>query len=254
MRIAVLAIAAAASAVAASFRLPSSSPAVYEESPPRVVGIYPSAERLPANLLRIYIVFSAPMSVGESRTRLRLVDEAGRTIDRAFLALGEELWDPSGRRLTVLFDPGRIKRGLRANLEMGPPLVEGRRYRLIVDAAWRNAHGRPLHEQYVKTFDAIAPRRARPDPGRWSILPPEGRTRTPLVVQFDEPLDRALLFTSVAVADERGDPVRGVIEVGAGEGEWSFTPGQPGSRAAIGCRWRRSSRILQEQPREGLRR
>ena len=46
------------------------------------------------------------------------------------------------------------------------------------------------------------------------------------MVQLGEPLDRALLFTSVAVADERGNPVHGTIEVGAGEGEWSFTPGQ----------------------------
>ncbi len=226
-QIAVLALAAAVSAVDASPRPSRPTPAVHEDSAPRVVGIYPSGQRLPANLLRMYIVFSASMSTGESRTRVRLVDGAGRTIDRAFLALDEELWDPSGRRLTVLFDPGRIKRGLRANLEMGPPLVEGRRYSLVVDAGWRDAHGRPLAEQHVKTFAAIAPRRASPDPGRWSIVPPEGRTRTPLVVHFDEPLDRALLFTSVAVLDERGDPVHGIIEVGAGEGEWSFTPGQP---------------------------
>ena len=242
-RIAVLALAAAVSAVGASPRPPRPTPAVHEDSAPRVVGIYPSGQRLPANLLRMYIVFSASMSTGESRTRLRLVDGAGRTIDRAFLALDEELWDPSGRRLTGPFDPGRIKRGLRANLEMGPPLVEGRRYSLVVDAGWRDADGRPLAEQHVKTFAAIAPRRASPDPGRWSILPPEGRTRTPLVVHFDEPLDRALLFTSVAVVDERGDPVHGIIEVGAGEGEWCSHPGSPGSQAAIGCGCRRSSRM-----------
>ena len=47
------------------------------------------------------------------------------------------------------------------------------------------------------------------------------------MVRFDEPLNRALLFTSVAVVDERGDAVHGSIEVGTGEREWSFTPAQP---------------------------
>ena len=47
------------------------------------------------------------------------------------------------------------------------------------------------------------------------------------MLQFDAPLDRALLFTSVAVADERGETVHGTIEVSAGEREWSFTPAQP---------------------------
>src|SRR5215217_5771504 len=32
--------------------------------------IYPTAERLPANLLRVYLVFDRPMSTGESRVHL----------------------------------------------------------------------------------------------------------------------------------------------------------------------------------------
>jgi hypothetical protein len=97
------------------------------------VQIYPTADRLPANLLRLYLVCDRAMSAGESRTHLVLLDAGGRPIERAFLQLEDELWDPSGRRLTVLFDPGRIKRGLKANLESGPPLVEGRRDRLAVE-------------------------------------------------------------------------------------------------------------------------
>jgi hypothetical protein len=129
--------------------------------------------------------------------------------------------------LTVLFDPGRIKRGLRANVEMGPPLVEGRRYCLIVDAGWRDARGRTLPAPFVKTFEAVAARRDKPDPGTWSIRPPLAGTRTTLVVRFAEPLDRALLLTSIAVEDALGNPVRGSIEVPDGEIEWWFTPDDP---------------------------
>src|SRR6185436_10043517 len=78
-----------------------------------VENIYPTEERVPANLLRMYIVFTAPMSISQSASHLRLVDENGQTVSGAFLQLEEELWDPGRRRLTVLFDPGRVKRGLR---------------------------------------------------------------------------------------------------------------------------------------------
>jgi hypothetical protein len=92
--------------------------------PAHVEAIYPTADRLPSNTLRFYIVFSAPMSAGEAHDRLRLVNDRGQVVPGAFLELEEELWDPTGRRLTVLLDPGRIKRGLRANLESGAPLVQ----------------------------------------------------------------------------------------------------------------------------------
>ena len=198
-----------------------------EDSPPRVVGIYPSAQRLPANLLRMYIVFSAPMATGESRSRLRLVDGAGRTIDLAFLALDEELWDPSGRRLTVLFDPVASSAACARTSRW--PRRWSRGTAIVSSSTQAGATHRAVGsaEQHVKTFEAIAPRRASPDPARGRFCRRRRTRRTPLVVQFDEPLDRALLFTSVAVVDERGEAVHGTIEVGAGEREWSFTPAQP---------------------------
>jgi hypothetical protein len=227
----VLAFAAAVVAIA-NPRVTQSRLAVANDASPRVEGVYPSAARLPANLLRLYVVFSTPMAAGESRTRLRLEDDRGRTVDRAFLALDEELWDPSGRRLTVLFDPGRIKRGLRANVEMGPPLVEGRRYRLVVDAGWRDASGRALSADYFKTFEVVAARRDKPDPRTWSIRSPQAGTRTPLVVHFADPLDRGLLYTSLAVEHGLGNPVHGTIDVPDEEIEWWFTPDDPWAAGA----------------------
>jgi hypothetical protein len=189
-----------------------------------VEAIFPSADRLPANLLRFYIVFSAPMSSGEAHTRLRLVDDRGRTVSRAFLELEEELWDPSGRRLTVLLDPGRIKRGLRANLESGAPLVEGRGYRLEIDAAWRDAQGRPLASGHAKAFRTIAADRTSPDVGAWAVAPPVPGTRAALIVRSPEPLDRALLASALTIVDPQGKVVEGAIDVPPGEREWRFTP------------------------------
>ena len=55
------------------------------------------------------------------------------TASHAVFLPGEELWDQGFRRLTMTFDPGRIKRGLTSNEAIGPPLAEGKHYTLVID-------------------------------------------------------------------------------------------------------------------------
>jgi hypothetical protein len=74
----------------------------------RVIGVYPSAPVIPENLLKLYIEFSAPMARGEAWHHLRLRKDDGSAVDLPFLEIDQELWDAEGKRLTVLFDPGRI--------------------------------------------------------------------------------------------------------------------------------------------------
>ena len=117
-------------------RLPSTWPAHADrtqlrrsdtQSPPpatRVEHVYPSADVLPSNTLRLYIYFSAPMSRGEVAARLHILDSTGKELKDVLLP-GQELWDPNNQRLTMTFDPGRIKRGLESNSKMGPPIAEG---------------------------------------------------------------------------------------------------------------------------------
>jgi hypothetical protein len=114
--------------------------------PTRVVAIYPSSRELPENLLRFYLKFSAPMSQGKSYGYVRLRDETGSEIARPFLELPQELWSPDGTRLTLLFEPGRVKRGLVPRAEEGSILTAGRSYTLTIDANWPDAEGRPLKE------------------------------------------------------------------------------------------------------------
>ena len=61
----------------------------------------------------------------------------------AFLE-GPELWDGERRRLTLLLDPGRIKRGLVPNQETGYPLIEGVPVVVRIDTAFRDAEGWPI--------------------------------------------------------------------------------------------------------------
>ena len=66
-----------------------------------------------------------------------------------FLNLDVEFWSADYRRYTVFLDPGRVKRGILPNEIFGRALVAGRRYTISVDAAWRDANGKPLEAPFT---------------------------------------------------------------------------------------------------------
>ncbi len=187
--------------------------------PPAVTAVYPSADTLPENLLRFTIQFSRPMARGDAYAHVRLLDADGRRIADPFLELGEELWDPTGQRFTLLFDPGRVKRGLVPHEEAGPVLVAGKSYRLEIAAGWQGAEGRPTTGSFIKDFRAGEADRQQPDPDTWQVTPPAAGTRDALVVRFPEPLDHNLLHSALAVAG-----VPGEASVAGGETVWQFVP------------------------------
>jgi len=190
----------------------------------RVQQIYPSADELPENQLKFYIHFSAPMSRGEVYRRIKLIGRNGQAIELAFLEIGQELWDAAGQRLTLLFDPGRVKRDLLPNREAGSALDEGKSYTLSVDGGWPDAEGIPLTADFEKRFRVGPADHEPPDTALWTLLPPVGETRDPFVVEFPESFDHALLRRVLTVATPRGKPIEGSLEIGAQEKSWVFTP------------------------------
>ena len=192
-----------------------------------VVRVTPSGDRLPENLLKFYLHFSAPMSRGQVYDRVRLLKEDGQAVDLPFLRLAEELWDPTGTRLTLLVDPGRIKRGLKPREEFGPVLEAGRRYTLAIDRGWLDAEGEPLAGDFRKPFLAVAADEGQPDPKNWAIDRPVAESRSPLRIRFPESLDGALVESALRLLDPRGDEVAGKLAIGPGEASWSFTPEAP---------------------------
>ena len=199
-------------------------PEVNKPAPAIVARVEPSGDILPENLLKFYIHFSAPMSRGEVYDRVRLTDDAGREVEGAFLRIGEELWDNSGTRITLLLDPGRIKRGLRPREEEGPILEAGKAYSLVVDREWPDAAGQPLRESYKKTFRAGPARMRRLDPKDWTIKTPEAAAKTALVVTFPEPLDRAMLEHALVLLDPGGAKVVGRASLSEDATRWRFAP------------------------------
>lgn len=193
-----------------------------------VIAIYPSTDELPVNQLKLYVHFSSPMSEGWAAraVHVRRADNY-EPIDGVFLAMEPELWDRERRRLTLLLDPGRIKRGLVPNAEAGYPLIEGVPVIVTIDTEFRDAAGRPLRSGVEQRYEISPPVRARVNPTDWRFHCPTVGCMDLLTVEFARPLDQALLEHSLWVHDAAGEALAGEGSVGPGERSWRFEPRSP---------------------------
>lgn len=191
----------------------------------RILQVYPTADVLPSNQLRLFIYFSAPMSRGEAFEHIHLLDAHGQVLPDVFLA-AEELWGRRNQELTITFDPGRIKRGLTSNEKMGPPIEKGKRYTVVIDAHWQDARGVPIVAGFRRSFWGGAAIRTAPDPKTWRVIAPAARTTGALVLEFPEPMSYPLLLRMLHVSGDHGD-VSGEVTIERHETEWCFTPKQP---------------------------
>jgi hypothetical protein len=193
-----------------------------------ITAIYPSAAAIPYNQLRIYLQFSAAMSEGAAGDHVHLVDDAsGIELEDALLPMEPELWDRNRRRLTVLLDPARIKRGLQPHQQAGYPLQPGEAVRVVVGPELPDAGGRPLREQFEHRYQIGPDVREHVTPSRWHLTPPAPGTRQPVVVDFDRPLDHGLLLWCLTVATGAGRQTVGSAGVGGEERSWAFIPAAP---------------------------
>lgn len=178
---------------------------------PRVVLVQPSAAEIPANLLRISIGFAVPVE-GPVLPRIALLHADGRPVREPFLQ--QELWSPSGKTLTVLMHPGRVKSGLVAREQWGPILTVGDHVTLALD-------GRPLKRWKVGPVDASGPVASA-----WRLSPVRVASKQPLVVTLDGPID-GRDADYLAIADVHDCLVPGRAQLTNGESTWTFTPKVP---------------------------
>jgi hypothetical protein len=166
------------------------------------------------------------MSRGEAWQHIRLLDSKGDAVDLPFLEIDQELWDPEYKRLTVLFDPGRIKRGVLPLEEIGPAIEEGVHYTLAIDRNWRDARGAVLKDGFRKTFAVGPAERAPLDPSAWQLVPPKEGTSDPLVLNLPKPMDAALLKRLLEVSLAR-NRIQGTVTLARQETQWRFIPSRP---------------------------
>lgn len=218
-----------AGSIGLHFRVPEPEP---PPSATAVEQIYPSGDCLPENLLRFYIVFSRPMWRGCARQHIQLLDPDGEPAPDVLYRAPVELWDRSMQTLTVLLDPGRLKRGVGPNRELGPPLVRGHEYTLVIGRGMLDGSGRPLATAIQKHFRVSAPVREPITVEGWQLSPPAVNTAAPLLLRFPAPLDWQLLTSSLVVRKSTGELVGGHISIGHAETQWCLTPTAPWSAGA----------------------
>jgi hypothetical protein len=192
---------------------------------PRLLMVYPSLDTLPENLLKLYLRFSGPMQEGQSLKHVALVNHNGDTVHNVFLDLQPELWNKERTVLTLWLDPGRIKRDLIPNRELGNPLKKGERYTLKISNGWRDVQGLPLQQPYNKPFIVTGRDGVSPGVEHWQLLLPAAQTRKAFEIKFDEPLDYFLLQESIRIVDKNNKTVAGTIQVSDKERKLQFIPG-----------------------------
>jgi hypothetical protein len=178
-----------------------------------VTAFQPSAPVLPANTLRFYIAFDRPARGLVHQRDLALVDSKGMTVENAFMDFGQELWSPDGKRLTVLFDPGKIKRGVEAPHSELAPLKENETYKVILGKA----------QHVFRVGPAV---RERIDPGLW-VISTAGSPARSVDIEFDRVMDPALLEDQLRVEDAESRPVAGILRVMDGGRGVRFEPSRP---------------------------
>lgn len=201
-------------------KIPPANP----DDAPELAAIYPTQDTLPENLLKLYLQFSRPMREGESLKHIFLLNNQRDTIPDVFLDLRPELWNKERTVLTIWLDPGRIKRDLIPNQQMGNPLKNGERYTLGISSNWKDAQGLPLQKSYTRKFLVVSRDSASPDPEQWSLnLPPVGTTK-PFIIDCHEPLDYFLLQETLQIIDEKGSSIAGSLTISNEETMISFVP------------------------------
>jgi hypothetical protein len=189
--------------------------------------IFPSADVVPENQLRLYVHFSAPMGRRGGLDYIRLLDDAGKEVVDPFLPLDAEFWNDDFTRYTVFFDPGRQKRGILPNAQLGRSLVPGRRYTLVVSREWRDGNGLPLKTEYRREFRVAKADEHPIDYKSWRVGPTTAGTQSPLVVTFPEPLDHGLLLRALGVTAGDEQFIAGDVKIEEHETRWNFTPRSP---------------------------
>ena len=210
---------------------PITRPARPPAAPTVAAALYPTAPAVPLNLLKLYVQFSGPMAEGQGSRAVEVVrEDTGAALADVFYQGRSELWDPARTRLTLLLDPGRIKRGLGPHEAMGYPLVEGTWITVRISDQPRDADGAPLASGLSRRYWVGPPLRRAVDPDLWRITWPAALSVDPLEIGFDRPMDHALLQTALTVTDGDGAAAPGRIEIGPQETSWRFIPHRPWAR------------------------
>ncbi|MGF1742796.1 hypothetical protein L4C34_17300 [Vibrio profundum] len=194
------------------------------ETENKVSVVYPSGSVLPENLLRFYIYFDQPMHREGVLSSVYLAKTDGSRLSGVFLENKFNLWSEDGRRLTLIFNPGRVKQGLNAHRTFGRALTGGDNYQLVVESKTKDLRGCHLAETYRKHFLVSKADHEKPDIRSWKQNQIQKYTKDVLKVTLNGSQDHVSLAYGLRVKRSDGTIVAGRIGLSEHEAEWQFFP------------------------------
>ncbi len=189
-----------------------------------VEAVYPSAKELPSNLLKWHIQFSKPINQVNVYNHLYFVDHSGDTLSRAILPLENALISEDQRLLTVWIDPGRQKRGLIPNQQLGPVFEEGKEYFLIVTKNLKDQEGIPMKQNRVHKFTIIKADREQPNIDLWKIHTPLVDTISDLTIDLKESIDYSSALSRITIMNSEKKEIYGDVKLIDNESILVFKP------------------------------
>lgn len=184
------------------------------------ISISPEARVLPANTLRFYLHFPRPGEAHFDRDQLLLLNEEGQIVPDPFLVLSQELWSYDGCRLTVLMEPGRIKRGMGEDPSHEPAFIVGRTYSLVITMPGQTArHTFLVSDPVLEAIDEAA----------WRIESPKAGSLDPAIVYFDRVMDAALCEDEIRILNPSGEVVQTRASLSPDGATMEFFPSHPWS-------------------------
>ncbi|MEQ9402134.1 MAG: hypothetical protein RIM99_01000 [Cyclobacteriaceae bacterium] len=185
---------------------------------------FPEIDTLPSNVLRMYLQFPVPMSFENPYQYISIADASGNVLNDPFVEIEEGLWDPERTRLTLLFHPGRIKRGVGPNMTLGEIFEEGNTYQLNISKKWKTSSGIQLEERFVKRFYITGEIRKTITPKTWSIQAVSAESKDPLIIRTNHLLDQALAERLIYITDSKEKAVPGNLQFEARSRQLIFMP------------------------------
>jgi len=184
-----------------SFTQPSSNQ-------PEVTAFIPNLKEVPANLLRFYVYFSAPMGADNPYDHITIQDKEGNMLDKPFVIVPEGLWNIDRTRLTLLLHP--IQEMGQEDV-IGDVLLAGNSYTLKIKTDWKGASGQPLKENFTQTINASNPLRGAMNINIWA-LSAETNSIGILKVITDHPLDQPLAKRMLFIRNDKGQILPSRVE------------------------------------------
>lgn len=192
-----------------------------------IEGIFPSAKKIPANVLKWYILFSKPISQTNPYDHIHFLNSSGDTISKAILHLENALISEDQKLLTVWIDPGRQKRGLIPNQQLGAVFEEGKEYSLIITQNIKDQEGIPLEQNKIHTFSIVGTDRKQPNIDSWKINVPNAGTTTELTLDLKESMDYGSSIHRIMVLNPDKKKVIGDLTLINNESIWVLKPDTP---------------------------